>query len=365
MNYLYLLFGLILLILGAEALVRGASKLAAALGISPLIIGLTVVAFGTSAPELAVSLKSAFAGQPNIALGNAVGSNIFNVLFILGLSALFAPLIVSQQLVRIDVPLMIAASVLVLILGGDGNLSQIDGGILCLGLIAYMVFLIVLSRKESTAIKNEYEAAFGAKKEREQKNHYINILWVIAGLGLLVLGSSWLVNSAVAIAKNLGVSDLIIGLTIIAAGTSMPELVTSVVASLKGERDIAVGNVVGSNLFNLLGVLGFTSLISPLGIDISPAALRFDIPVMIAVAAACLPIFFTGNLIARWEGILFLFYYVLYTLFLILDTTGHEALPKLGNALYYFVIPLTLFSLIVLALREWRNRKQLGVRPLE
>jgi len=363
MNILLFILGLLLLVVGAEILVKGASKLAAALGISPLIIGLTVVAFGTSAPELAVSIKSALSGQANIALGNVVGSNIFNVLFILGLSALFAPLIVSQQLVRLDVPLMIAFSVLVLVLGGDGTLSRLEGGILFSGLIAYIIFLIRLSRRESKAVVSEYEAAFGNGGESKMKGHLVNLAFVLGGLALLVLGSEWLVNSAVAFAQYLGVSDLLIGLTIIAAGTSMPELVTSVVASLRGERDIAVGNVVGSNIFNILGVLGLSSLFSPAGIGISPAALGFDIPVLIAVAGACLPIFFTGNLIARWEGGLFVLYYIFYTLYLILGATQHEALPQLGLALRYFALPLTAITLAVLTVRELQSRKKEGWAP--
>ena len=347
---------LVLLILGAEALVRGASRLAAAVGISPLVIGLTVVAFGTSAPELAVSVKAAFAGQGNIAVGNAVGSNIFNVLFILGLSAVIAPLVVAQQLVRLDVPLLIGASVLLLLLGLDGRLGRLDGLLLFAGVVAYTVFLVRQSRRETQAVQAEYAKEYGAEQSRPAPSWFANIGLLLAGLAMLVLGSRWLVDGAVAVARYLGVSDLVIGLTIIAAGTSLPEVVTSVVASLRGERDIAVGNVVGSNLFNILAVLGLASLVSPLGIEVSSAALRCDIPVMIAVAIACLPIFFTDGMISRWEGAVLLAYYAAYTLFLILGATEHASLPVLSSAMLYFIPPITALTFVVVAARAWRSQ---------
>lgn len=353
--------GLLLLVIGAEALVKGASRLASALGVSPLIIGLTVVAFGTSSPELAVSIKSAVSGQASIAVGNVVGSNIFNVLFILGLSALITPLVVSQQLVRLDVPLMIAASALVFVFGADGHLSRIEGGFLFLGLVAYILFLIYLSRKENREVQDEYAREYGAEGRSTFKSHLINTGLVVGGLGLLVLGSRWLVESAVAFAQYLGVSELVIGLTIIAMGTSLPEVVTSVVASIRGERDIAVGNVVGSNLFNIMGVLGVASMVAPAGIEVSSAALRFDIPVMIAVAVACLPIFFTGSMISRWEGGVFFGYYAAYTLYLVGGAAHSGALPMLSASMRYFVIPLTLITLIIVTAREIRSRRKTGV----
>jgi cation:H+ antiporter len=357
MAILLFVIGLGFLILGAEALVRGASRLAAAIGISPLVIGLTVVAFGTSSPELAVSVKSALSAQPNIALGNVVGSNIFNVLFILGLSALIVPLVVSQQLVRLDVPLMIALSVIVLILSLDANLSRTDGIMLVAVLVIYVWFLIYQSRRENIAIQEEYAKEFGTEK-RARGNTVNNIGMVLGGLVLLVLGSRWLVDSAVSFAQYLEVSELVIGLTIIAAGTSLPEVVTSVIAAIRGERDIAVGNVVGSNIFNIMGVLGFTSIVAPTGIEVSTAVIGFDMPVMIAVALACLPIFFTGGVISRQEGALLLGYYVAYTLYLILAASHHDTLPGFSAVMLYFVIPLTVVTLIIAALREMRSRKK-------
>ena len=349
--------GLAVLVFGAELLVRGAARLAAGLGIAPLIIGLTVVAFGTSAPELAVSIKSAFAGQADLALGNVVGSNIFNVLFILGVSALIAPLVVAQQLVRLDVPLMIAVSVLVLLLGLDGRIGRLDGALLFGGLIGYTLFLIRQSRRETAAVEAEYALEYPGPGRLSGAQWLVNLALVLVGLGLLVAGSRWLVDGAVSLARHFGVSELIIGLTIVAAGTSLPEVATSVIASLRGERDIAVGNVVGSNLFNLMSVLGLSSLIAPHGINVPAAALEFDIPVMIAVALACLPVFFTGHLIARWEGALFLGYYLGYTLYLVLSVGESGALPLFTAAMSWFVIPLTLLTLVVVTLRALAARR--------
>lgn len=357
MAILLFIVGLVFLIIGAEALVRGASRLAAILGISPLVIGLTVVAFGTSSPELAVSIKSALSGQASIAVGNVVGSNIFNVLFILGLSALIVPLVVAQQLVRLDVPLMIALSVIVLILSLDESFSRTDGVMLVVGLVIYVWFLISQSRRESVEVRDEYAREFGA--ESVAKGIWgKNLGLIVGGLVLLVLGSRWLVDSAVSFAQYLGISELVVGLTIVAAGTSLPEVVTSVIAALRGERDIAVGNVVGSNIFNIMGVLGLASIVAPTGIGVSPAVIGFDIPVMIGVALACLPIFFTGGVISRQEGILLLGYYIAYTLYLVLAVSHHDALPGFSAVMLYFVMPLTAGTLFIVALRQIRRRKR-------
>ncbi|NUM82219.1 calcium/sodium antiporter [bacterium] len=350
------LAGLVFLVAGAEMLVKGASRIAAALGISPLVIGLTVVAFGTSAPEMAVSVQSSLEGQADIAIGNVVGSNIFNVLFILGISAIITPLIVQQQLIRLDVPLMIAVSILTYGFAYDGQIQRWEGIVLFLGIVAYTVFLIRQSRKENKEIQAEYAKEFSEKPKPGAIG--FQIVLVIAGLALLVVGSDWLVAGAVAIAKLFGVSELIIGLTIIAAGTSLPEVATSIIAAIRGERDIAVGNVVGSNIFNILAVLGLSATVAPQAIPVAPSAISFDIVVMIAVAVACLPIFFTGNIIARWEGFVFLAYYIAYTLFLILNTTGHDALPRFSIIMMEFVIPITALTLAILAVRSYRKNSK-------
>jgi len=347
--------GLILLVIGAEALVRGASRLAAIMGISPLIIGLTVVAFGTSAPELAVSVNASLKGQADIALGNVVGSNIFNVLFILGVSAAITPLAVSRQLIRLDVPVMIGVSILTLLFGFDGNISHWEGGILFSGIIIYTAFLIYQSKKERNGNKDEFTIEYGISNGKSVRQWVINPVLIVAGLGMLVLGSRWLVDSSVTIAQALGVSQLVIGLTIIAAGTSLPEVATSIIASIRGERDIAVGNVIGSNIFNILSVLGMASVVSPHGIQVSGAALRFDIPVMIAVAVACLPIF-TDYVIARWEGLLFVGYYVAYTSYLILAAIQHVTLSFYSQMMFLFVVPITLITLIIVKLYAFKKR---------
>lgn len=355
---IFFVLGFGLLVISAEGLVRGASRLAAVSGISPLVIGLTVVAFGTSAPELAVSLFSAMNGQPDIALGNVVGSNILNVLFILGLSALITPLVVSQQLIRLDVPLMIIASVLLYLLALDGHISRLDGLLLFTGILVYTVFSIMKSRQETAQIQAEYAQEYGLKEPvvSQQQTILVNLALIIIGLIGLVWGARWLVAGAVELARLAGVSELIIGLTVIALGTSLPEVAASVVASLRGERDIAVGNIVGSNLFNILAVLGLSSLLSPTGIQVSAAALNFDIPVMIAVAVACLPIFFTRHLIARWEGGLFLGYYVAYTTYLILHATRHDALTTFSTTMLWYVMPLTAATLLLLTVRALRTQ---------
>lgn len=360
MVILMLVLGLAVLTAGAELMVRGSSRLAIAMGISPLVVGLTVVAFGTSAPELVVSIQSSLIGQPDVAIGNVVGSNIFNVLLILGLSAMIVPLRVSQQLIRIDVPLMIAISILVYVLALDGTIGRLDGLLLVSGLIGYTSFAIITSRKERAGIKAEYEAEFGDAKETQGGAKIaINLILVGAGLGLLVLGSHWFIGSAIAIARALGVSELVIGLTIVAAGTSMPEVATSIMAAIRGERDIAVGNVVGSNIFNIFAVLGLSSVVSPGGVKVSAAALQMDIPVMIAVAAACLPVFFVGHVISRWNGVMFFAYYIAYTAsFIIAETIpGYHrtyALIMLG-----LVIPLTVITLLTGVVRSIRDNKTL------
>jgi len=351
---LWFILGLIALVAGAELLVRGASKLALSFGISPLVVGLTVVAFGTSAPEMAVSVQSAWTGQVDIALGNVVGSNIFNVLFILGVSALIVPLVVHQQIIRQEVPVMIGASLLLWALAADGGISRWEGLLLASLIVGYTFIIIRQSRRETAAIKAEYDEAFDGVAKGWDAHWGVQILLILAGLALLVLGANWLVEAAVTFAKQLGVSELVIGLTIVAAGTSLPEVATSILAAIRGERDIAVGNVVGSNLFNILAVLGISASVAPGDLAVAPAMLAFDLPVMVAVAIACLPVFFNGSCISRWEGALFLALYVAYTLYLILYATGHDALHGYSAVMGGFVLPLLAVTLVVLAVRHWR-----------
>jgi len=354
---LFSLLGLLLLIAGAEGLVRGASGLARRLGISPLVIGLTVVSFGTSSPEMAVSVLSALSGKADIAVGNVVGSNIFNVLFILGFSASITPLAVSLQVIRLDVPIMIAASVLAFFFGLNGSIGRLEGIIFTAAFGGYLALMIKRSRREKGKIQ-EAPSGIGTKgQERKWGSATWQVILIAFGLVLLVAGARLLVGGATEIARGLGVSELVIGLTVVAAGTSLPEVATSVTASIRGERDIAVGNVVGSNIFNVLAILGTAGIIATDGMTVSPALLGFDIPVMIASSVACLPIFFTGHLIARWEGLLFLGYYGAYTAFLILKSSEHAALPMFGVVMVGFVLPITVVTLLTITIRSIREKR--------
>ena len=343
--------GLTALVAGAELLVRGAARLALTLGISPLVVGLTVVAFGTSSPELAVSVGAALSGQIDVAVGNVVGSNIFNVLFILGLSALITPLVVHAQLIRQEVPIMIGVSVLFVALAVDGAISRFDAALMFSLLLAYTVFLVVQSRRQNRALVSQVEDELPLPR-RWDAHWVVQVLLVVVGLSLLVLGSTWLVDAAIAFAKALGVSELVIALTIVAAGTSMPEVATSIMAVLRGQRDIAVGNVVGSNTFNILGCLGLSGLVAADGLPVAAAALNFDIWVMLAVALACLPVFITGREIARWEGGVLFGYYIAYTVYLILAASQHKALGMFSTTMLVFVVPLTVLTLAVTLLHH-------------
>jgi cation:H+ antiporter len=345
MNLLLFIGGLIGLVAGAELLVRGASRMALTLGISPLVVGLTIVAFGTSAPELAVSVGASLDGRTDIALGNVVGSNIFNVLFILGLSALITPLAVHSQIIRQEVPIMIGASVLMLVFALDGRISITDAAMLAGALVAYTVFLIRQSRREEQSTHDTY--AEHGPHSRWDSHWAVQLLLILGGLALLVLGAQALVDAATAFAQALGVSDLVIGLTIVAAGTSMPEVATSVMAALRGQRDIAVGNVVGSSTFNILGCLGISGLVAADGLSVPAALMHFDVWVMLAAALACLPVFFTGRQIKRWEGAVFLGYYAAYTTYLILAAQDHAALQAYSYVMMSFVVPLTVITLVV------------------
>jgi len=351
MTTLFFLLGLAALVSGAELLVRGAGRLAGSMGISPLVVGLTVVAFGTSAPEIAVSVSAVMAGNTDLSIGNVVGSNIFNVLFILGVSALIAPLVVNAQIIRQEIPILIGASVLLFVLTLDGTLGSMESALLLALLVVYTIFLIVESRRESKQTQDEY-ARENQKTSAWDSRLSVQLLLIAAGLALLVLGSEWLVDSAVIFAKALGVSDVVIGLTIVAAGTSMPEVATSVMAAIKGERDIAVGNVVGSSTFNILGCLGLAGLVSAQGLPMPTSVMNFDLWVMLATAIACVPVFLTGREIARWEGAIFLAYYVAYAAYLILAAQDHAHLAAYSTAMLSFVIPITIVTFVAVMLRK-------------
>lgn len=390
-----LLGGFILLVAGGEALVRGASSLGKTVGLSSLIIGLTVVSSATSAPELAVSLGAALDGAPGLAVGNVVGSNIANILFVMGLTAIFGALMVKVQLIKADIPIMIGLSVIALLVSLDGNISTLEGSVLLGLLIIYLVVTIVLARRQTQ--REQSQTRREQSSDAQEKSHndddgqpsgkasvpagprasaeansstttsrvkssppksspikptrsvrtskrrstLIDLVLLIVGIALLVAGAQMLVSASTTIAQALGVSDLIIGLTIVAIGTSLPELATSVIAALRGERDMAVGNLVGSNIFNIGAVLGLTAIISPSGVDVASAAVNFDLPVMIATALVLLPLAFTAFAIGRWEGVALVAFYAAYVIYLVLDAAGHSALQPFNAAMLWFVLPIT------------------------
>ncbi len=340
------------MIVGAELSVRAAVGLAALLKTRPLFLGLTVVALGSSAPQMAVGLQAALTDSTDIAVGSIIGSNIFNILVTLGFSALIIPLRVARQLVRVDLPLMIGATVLVVLLAWNGELSGLDGIVLLLGLSIYL--LVVLR-----------QFAHGARRQvapiDEQARRRIwpllgKLATMISGLILLILGSRLLVDAAVVIAQDLGLSERVIGLTVIAVATSLPALMTSLIAALRGERDIAVGNIIGSNLFNLLGVLGVTALIAPSPLSISPNALDFDLPVMLAVAALCLPLFYSGYRITRLEGLLLLGLYAVYALHIVSFTTGMPLAERLERLMIHYALPMLGVLVLIGTVRAWRRQ---------
>ena len=347
---LMFVLGLVVLVIGADVMVRGASRLAVSFGVSPLVVGLTVVAFGTSAPEMAVSVGSALGGTPDLAIGNVVGSNIANILLILGISALITPLLVDEQIIRQEIPIMIGASALLVVMALDGNIGLLESIMLFALVIAYTVFLVVQSRRASKAVQDEFETEIPTST---WDSHWaVQVALIAVGLVMLVVGADWLVDSAVAFARAFGVSDLVIGLTVVAVGTSMPEIATSIVAAMRGQRDIAVGNVVGSNVFNILAVLGAAGVASGVGLPVSEAARNFDLWVMLAVAFACLPIMITGREIARWEGGVFLAYYAAYTAWLVLQAQQHASLPAFSGIMLGYVMPLTVITIVVSIVRS-------------
>ncbi len=328
---------------------RGASTLAAKVGISPLIIGLVVVSAATSAPELAVTVGAVLDGEPGLAVGNVVGSNIINILLILGVSAIISPLVIKRQLVRFDIPVMVGISILLVVVSLDGRLDLLDGVLLLGGLLVHTVVSIVVGRRETV---EEPAATDPAGEQKKPMPLWLAALLLVAGIGLLVLGAQLLVDGAVSIATGLGVSSLVVGLTVVAVGTSLPELATSIIALRRGERDLAVGNIVGSNIFNIGMVLGLPAIIFGEGIPVPAAAIALDLPLLLATAVALLPIAFTGFVVARWEGWLFVLLWAAYTAYLVLASTEHDALDGFTAVMLWFVLPLVTITLIAVTSYE-------------
>lgn len=309
--WLALVIGLVVLYFGAQALVKGGAGLALRLGLTPLVIGLTVISFGTSSPEMVVSLQAALGGNGALSIGNVIGSNICNIALILGLCALVTPLTATAQVIRREVPIMIGVSVVALLMLIDGHLARWEGALLLSGLIVYTVLTVKQARAETTA---------GAGKEYAEEIVHksvalgLSLAQVLGGLAALVVGSHFFVQGAVALAVSWGLSQVAIGLTIVAVGTSLPELATSLVAAIKKESDVAIGNVVGSNIFNLLGILGVAALVQPID---APGLKWGDLIVMLVISIALLPLARSGGRVNRLEGAGLLAAYVGYTAWLL------------------------------------------------
>ena len=342
-----MLAGLALLVLGAELLVRGAVRLAARLNVRPLVIGLSAVALGSSAPQLAISLQATWSGSPDIAVGSLFGGNIFSILVTLGFCALIIPLRVSRQLVRVDIPLLIGASLLVFVLCLNEQLGRLEGLVLLAGLLGYLALLWRQSRHPGR------QMAHGPGSRTASLG---SLALMVGGALLLIGGGHLLLEAALEVALDYGFSDRIIGLTIVAVGSSLPELATSLIAALRGERAIAVGNVVGSNLFNLLGVLGLTAVMAPTPLSVSPNALDFDLPVMVGVALLCLPLFYSGYRITRAEGLVLLGLYLAYGLHVVTFATGMPLADRLEHLMLVYVLPLLGAYLLLSSWRTWQRQ---------
>jgi cation:H+ antiporter len=310
-SWIYLIAGLGLLYLGAQILVKGGAALALRLGLNALVVGLTVIAYGTSSPEMVVSVSASLQDNGAIAIGNVVGSNICNIALILGVCALVSPLSASAQIIRREIPIMIGVSVLLAAMLWDEQLSRLEGGVLFAGIVVYTVLTVRDARAET---KGKAEQEYGEDFPAGSMGLGKSVLLVVAGLGVLVVASQLFVGGAVVLAKSWGVTEAVIGLTVVAVGTSMPELATSLVAAVRGHGDVAIGNVVGSNIFNVLGILGIAALINP--IDTSGLS-RVDLATMVVAALAMLPAARSGGVISRLEGAILLVAYVGYTVWLV------------------------------------------------
>lgn len=319
---LIFLGGLVVILLGAELLLRGAQRLATLLGVPPVIIGLTVVTLGTTMPEMAVSVTAARAGQSGLSVGNIAGTNVFNILVIMGLSAVVRPIPLRLLSFKLDVPVMIGAALALIVMAWDGVLSRADGLLLLIGALSYTLALVLMSRRETPAMRREFAEEYGRATIAAQpddalpRSRWVRGSWYLAllgvGIAVTLLGAELLVSGAVSLARAFGVSDEIIGLTIVAVGTSAPELATTVVATLKNDRDVAIGNLVGSCIYNILVILGVSSLVAADGLTVARDIFWIDLPLAAAVAILLLPVFHSGDSVSRREGGLFIGIYGLY-----------------------------------------------------
>ncbi|MFA5710184.1 calcium/sodium antiporter [Mycolicibacterium sp.] len=318
----WLAIGLIALVVGSEWLVKGGSRLASGLGISPILVGLTVVSIGTSMPELAVGLRAAASGNGSLAVGNIAGTNIVNVLLILGLSALIRPLSLHLRTPKLDLPMMTAAALLLWLLAADGTLAMSGGAVLTVAALLYTAVLIVSARRESQSVQAEFADEYATPVIGRSRGAMARELaLLLVGIVVVVIGADWLVGGAVGVAQTSGVSDAFIGLTVVAIGTSAPELATTLVATFRGERDIAIGNLLGSSVYNILLILGLTVLGAGRPLHLDPDLVRIDIPLMALVALVCIPIFLTGRRVSRREGGAMVAAYLAYLTFLVISQT--------------------------------------------
>ncbi len=356
-SLLFIACGVVLLVVGADALVSGASRIAQRFGIPPLIVGLTIVAIGTSMPEITVSTTAALTGSTELALGNVVGSNIFNVLLILGIAAVILPLSVHVSLIRQEVPVMVGFSLLLFGLLLDGSLSAIESGLLLALGIGYLLLLVVQARRAARAGE---DVAVDLPDPTGWLARVPSPLLIVLGLVGLVGGAQLLVRGASAIALSLGVSELVVGLTVVAIGTSLPEVAASVAAVLRGERDIAIGNVVGSNIFNIALCLGLAGLVAPAGLLAPEQLLAFDLPFMLLVAVALLPLIFTDYEVSRLEGGVLLAWCAVYLAWTVLAATASPMLATFSGVALYGLLPATVVFLAATVVMTLRGPK----RPL-
>ena len=316
---LRILAGLAGLLVGAELLVRGATALASRLGIRPIVIGLTVVSLGTSLPELAIGIDAARQASPGLAVGNIVGTNLVNILFILGLSALIRPIIFERLTLRFDLPAMTAASLALWLLARDGTLSRVDGIVLCLAGVAYTAGIIWTSRQEPEPVPSEQASKPVAAPAGGRPRPMLHALALVAGIAIIIVGAELLVDGSIEVARSLEVSEAIIGLTVVAIGTSAPELVTTLVSTVRGDRDIAIGNLLGSSVYNIALILGITILVAPSALVIPPEVVAGDLLLLAVVAVITVPVLLSGQRMTRGEGGAFVAAYVGYLLWLILS----------------------------------------------
>jgi cation:H+ antiporter len=315
---IWIVLGLVALIAGAELIVRGGTRVAARLRIPPIIIGLTIVSVGTSVPELAVGIEAANRGNGSLAVGNIAGTNVVNLLLILGTSALLRPLALTMQTLRIDLPVMGVVAIGFLAMCWNGQLSRLEGGVMVAAGIVYTLLIIYLARRESSDAKEEFAAEFGAKPSvHPAAMLMLSVAMLGVGIAIVVVGSDWLVDGAATLARGWGVSEALIGLTIVAIGTSSPELATTIIGTLRNDRDVAVGNLLGSSIYNILAIMGITCLVPATGVAIERDLVHIDIPFMVGATLACIPVFLSGRRVTRIEGGVFVAAYVAYLVYLV------------------------------------------------